>query len=561
MLIELYVRNFVLIDELRLAFGKGLHVFTGETGAGKSLLLDATRAVLGARVSSQIVQIGADHALIEAVFAVADSPASLQLLEQWGIDRDDVLVVSRTVYANGRSQCRINGRAATVQMLRQLGETLVEMQDQHESVALVTPMYQRRLLDLYGRHRELLDATASTYMQWQSLVRELAATQVSERERAQQIDVCRFQIEEIERVNMAVGEDESLREERQRLLVAQKLRGHVDALATSLDDPRVGAIVQLATAEHEAAELAERVQGFAEIHELIAAAKIHVEEAAFAVSRYAGRLDVNPARLAQIEDRLAELRGLMRKYGSTAAEIDDYLQRAKTKLAELESYEQRVADLEQDVNTTEGRYIEFARRLHDARVETARRLQAKITEALRRLQMMDAECEITVHWQDDMRSEEGMDDVQFLFRANRGQPLLPLQKVASGGELSRTLLAVKVVVADLEHVETLVFDEIDAGVSGEAAQRVAELLRELGSDKQVLCVTHSPQVAAAGHVHFEILKEVAGDTTSTRVRNLNDRDRAMEIGRLLGAGVSDDTALRHACALLESFRRGTTIAN
>ncbi|WP_281758847.1 DNA repair protein RecN [Alicyclobacillus hesperidum] len=560
LLIELYVRNFVLIDELRLTFGKGLHVFTGETGAGKSLLFDATRAVLGARVSSQIVQVGADNALIEAVFAVGRNSACEELLEQWGIDYDDVLVVSRTVYTSGRSQCRINGRAATVQMLRQVGQTLVEMQDQHESVALVTPVYQRRLLDLYGRHGEFLDATASAYIAWQSLVRELAQTQVTERERAQQIDMCRFQIEEIERVGVVAGEDDELREERQRLLAAQKLRGHVDVLANSLDDPRSGAIAQLTIAEQEAAELAERVQEFGQIHEFIVAAKIQVEEAAFTVSRYAGRLDVDPSRLAQIEDRLAQLRGLTRKYGATAAEIAEYLQRMKMKLAELESHEQRLATLEEQVTVMETQYIEAARRLHDARVETAKRLQVRVNEALHRLQMTDAQCEIAVRWQDSARSEDGMDDIQFLFRANRGQPLLPLQKVASGGELSRTLLAVKVVVADIEQIETLVFDEIDTGVSGDAAQRVAELLRELGSDKQVLCVTHSPQLAAAGHVHFEIHKEVVANATSTRVRQLEERERALEIGRLLGAGVSDETAVRHARALLESFRRGTTIA-
>ncbi|WP_067617679.1 DNA repair protein RecN [Alicyclobacillus acidiphilus] len=561
MFVELYVRHFVLIDELRLQFDRGLHVFTGETGAGKSLLLDATRVVLGGRASSGVVQPGADHAIVEAVFEIQPGSQAASLLDDWQIDvgDDGMVLLSRTVFANGRSTCRINGRSVTVQMLKSVGDTLVEMQGQHESQALLQKSYQRRLLDLYGQHLPLAEATAQAYREWQNMAKFVVEAEANERERAQQIDIYRFQIDEIERVNPQPGEEEALREERQRLLLYGKLQTQIERVASSLEDPSIGALGQLAAAEHDAVELASRVHSLANVADLLASARAQAEEAAFEISKFSARIQANPERLAEIEDRIVELRSLMRKYGASVAEVLSHLEHAKQELADLEKIDAHLGEHKEQLRVLEERYLQLAEELHQARVRSAAHLQEAILARLAQLQMGDARWRIDVTKDDSLQGEDGMDDVAFLFSANPGQPLMPLQKVASGGELSRTLLAIKVVVADLEQIGTLIFDEIDAGVSGEAAQRVAELLRILGRDRQVLCVTHAAQVAAAGHVHFEIAKQTRGNRAVTEIRTLTMEERRREVGRLLGAAASDETAVRHADALLESFRKDAIV--
>ncbi|EPZ48938.1 DNA repair protein RecN [Alicyclobacillus acidoterrestris] len=558
MLTELYVENFVLIDSLRLQFGRGLHVFTGETGAGKSLLLDATRLVLGGRASASAVQRGADNAYVEAVFEVPAKTLAANLLANWGIETEDgTVILSRTLYANGRTTCRVNGRTVTVQMLKSLGDALVEMQGQHESQTMLTTRYQRTLVDLYGKHEDLVDAVAQAYRQVRGAREQLAKAQVSERERAQQMDILQFQIAEIEAAGVEPGEEEALRAERQRLLAFAKLQTHIDALLSALEDPRVGAIAQLAAAYEESAVLSTKVSELTGIDEMIASARANVEEAAFTTNKFASRLQVDPNRLQEIEDRLANIRALTRKYGPTLDEVFAHLATSKEALQELVKHEETIAAYEDEVRVAENRYLELAGRLTTARERAAKRLQAEVQARLHELHMVDAQFVVSVERRPEEWSEDGQDVVDFLFSGNPGETLAPLQKVASGGELSRTLLALKLVVADIDEVETLIFDEIDAGVSGDAALRVAQMLRTLGRDRQVLCVTHSAQVAAAGHAHFQIVKETLAGRAKTTVAKLGSTARKEEIGRLLGAGVSDDTALRHAQALLESFRKDT----
>ncbi|WAH39019.1 DNA repair protein RecN [Alicyclobacillus dauci] len=556
MLTELYVEHFVLIDSLRLKFGRGLHVFTGETGAGKSLLLDATRFVLGQRASSGSIQRGADKALVEAVFEVADKPHVISQLAEWDIDvEDDMVIVSRTLYANGRSSCRVNGRNVTVQMLRSLGDALVEMQGQHESQSLLTSRYQRTLLDLFGKHTSLSHATADAYRTWRKRQEDLDQAQLSEGERARQIDILQFQINEIESADITPGEEDEVRAERSRLLAFGKLKGHLDILTAALEDPMYGAVTQLATAEGEIDEVIRQVPEAEEIRTLLQNARVNTEEAAFTLSKVASKMEADPDRLEEIENRLVVIRSLTRKYGPTSEEILTHLQNCKQSLRELMDHDALVESLELEVQQHKKRFLELAGKLHKARVRASKTLKDEVQNRLHHLHMNDARFEIKVSADEANTSENGYDEVEFLFSGNPGEPLMSLQKVASGGELSRTLLALKVVVADLEQVDTLIFDEIDAGVSGEAAYRVAKMLRELGRDRQVLCVTHAAQVAAAGHEHFQIVKNMVDGRAKTEVVPLSDVDRRDEVGRLLGAVVSDDTAFKHADALLESFRK------
>ncbi|WP_206830994.1 DNA repair protein RecN [Alicyclobacillus fructus] len=558
MLQELYVRHFVLIDELRLHLDRGLHVLTGETGAGKSLVLDATRAILGGRVPGALPASGAEPAVVEAVFDIAENDAAQLLLESWGIDHAGEIVISRTFHANGRAQNRVNGRSVTVQMLRELGDTLVELQDQHESMALMTSPYQRRLVDLYGQHADLAASCAEAYRMWQDALRRLREAQVSERERAQQVDLYALQVRELEEARITPGEEDQLRAERDRLKREQQVAESLAQIASLLDDGAGGAIGRLQAAERIADTLSSASDRAAEIASLLETARVHAEEASFTLHRFLSRVSHDPARLEQIEERLALIRRLSRKYGSTTEEMLAHLERARAQLQAWTNHEERLAELEAEVAQRESSYRELAEQLHEARVRAARSLAEAITRSLRRLAMVHAECEIDVRRREDAPSEHGLDDIRFLFRANPGQPLMPLQKVASGGELSRMLLAVKVVIANLERTDTLVFDEIDQGVSGEAALRVAELLRELGQEKQVLCVTHSPQVAAAGHVHYLVAKESNANRALSRLERLDENGRIQEIARLLGSDLSDETARVHARALLESFRSQST---
>lgn len=559
MLTELYVKHFVLINELRLHYGRGLHVFTGETGAGKSLLLDATRVVLGGRSSVNVIQRGADHAIVEAVFDVVPESVTSMQLAAWDIPiEENTLLLSRTLYPNGRSVCRINGRTATVQMLKALGDTLVEMQGQHESQALLTSRYQRHLVDLYGRHTTLCDETSHAFIAWEVAKQNLSQAQISERERAQQMDMLKFQVAEIESAAIEVGEEDALREQRQQLMGFERLKGHLERLTQALDHPSIGAVAQLSVAEAEVTALVERAVEVTEVQAMLSSARVQAEEAAFVISKFASKMEADPERLAAIDERLVVLRGLMRKYGATTAEVLVHLEEAHASLKQLEKHEEIIERCRGDVDQAKAHYDKCARSLHIARVQSASALQAQVEQTLGQLFMTDARFEVSVEAAEDKPTADGIDEISFLFSGNRGEPLLSLQKVASGGELSRTLLAMKVVVADLENIDTLIFDEIDTGISGEAAQRVAQMLRVLGTDRQVLCVTHAAQVAAAGHVHFQIFKETEQERVQTKILELSDLHRTDEIGRLLGAAMSDDTALQHAKALLESFRKEPT---
>lgn len=553
---ELYVEHFVLIESLRLQFGMGLHVFTGETGAGKSLLLDATRLVLGGRASSSMVQRGRDRAVVEAVFDITDHASASSMLRDWDIDTTEgTVVVVRSLYRNGRTTCRVNGRTITVQMLKALGDSLVEMQGQHESHALLTERYQRQLVDLYGHHQNLCEDVRTAYRALKEAQAVLEAARLSERDIAQQTDMLRFQIEEIERANVKPGEEVSLRDERQQLLAFDRLRGHLDNIQLALEDVSHGAIAKLSVAESEADELISRVSSLTPILDMLRTSKANAEEAAFTLSRFGRSLEVDPERQDQIEERLVLLRALTRKYGATSEEVVRHLAESRAQLQQLLEHDEVVALQTRKVEALQADYALKSTHLYEARIKAAASLEHEVEGRLHDLRMVDARFCITIAHDADMCTEDGGDDVHFMFSGNPGESLMPIQKVASGGELSRTLLALKVVVADLEQIDTLIFDEIDTGVSGDAALRVAELLRSLGERRQVLCVTHSAQVSAAGHEHFQIVKSMDEGRVQTRVYSLDTESRTKEVGRLLGAGASDETALQHAEALLSGFSK------
>ncbi|MCL6599846.1 MAG: DNA repair protein RecN [Alicyclobacillus macrosporangiidus] len=560
MLSELSIRGIALIDEAHLRLGPGLTVFTGETGAGKSILLDAIGLLLGGRASAELVRKGADSGRVEALFHLSDAvrPRVVQRLSEWGIEAEEELLISREVHVGGRSVCRINGQMATVQMLRELGSLLVQQHGQHEHHGLLQAEEQKRALDLYGNHQSLLAEVGQLYSEWSEVRRTLERMRMDEQERVRRIDMLRFQMEEIERVNPRPGEEDALREQR-------RLLQHVDRVSASLqtavaalmggDRNASGAVALMAEAAREVAAAADFDPRMKDAADLLETAQVHAEEAAHAVRRFLDRLEADPAELERVEERLAQIRALQRKYGATETDVLAYLQEIREEYNRLVNHEQETTELEARLAACERSLSEACDRLHERRRETARRMAAEVQALLRTLSMPSARFEIAVKRQTARDGTgfgaDGADHVQFLFSANKGEELKPLQKVASGGELSRTLLAMKAALADVDEVDTLIFDEIDAGVSGQATLAIAEQMTRLAGRHQVLCVTHAAPIAAVAAEHFEIVKVETETHTITQVSPLDLEGRIRELARLIGAGAADETAVAHARALLE----------
>ncbi|MCL6626082.1 DNA repair protein RecN [Alicyclobacillus shizuokensis] len=558
MLLELSVQRIALIESLHIHIRSGLTVFTGETGAGKSILLDSIGLLLGNRASSDWIRSGCDDAVVEALFEV-DSEDVRRMLSEWGFTDalEEPILLSRTIHRSGRSVCRINGRLVTVQMLRELGMRLVQQHGQHEHQGLVRSEEQLRVLDLYGGHERALEEMQSAYQAWREADAKYREARMDEQERARRLDMLSFQIQEIEGARLRPGEEEELRERRARL---QNLDKIYRAVQQSLDllDGSSGAVAALTESREEIAAAVEFAAELRETVDLLETAQVHAEEAAHFLSRFVHQLEADPQELEQTEARLAEIRALERKYGTTEAEVLQYYEEILAEHQRLLAHDEQLAKLAAACERRRHEMEEAAEKLHRCRLETAARLSDEIEHVLRSLDMEHARFAIDVRLRttgdgDMAYSEAGADQVVFLFSANKGEELRPLARVASGGELSRTMLAVKSVLAEVDGLDTLIFDEIDTGVSGSAVHKLATVLRRLGHGRQVLCVTHSPQIAAAAVDHYVIRKQERETDTISLVERLDEDGRIREVARLIGSDLADATAFTHARALVEGF--------
>lgn len=560
MLLELSIQRIALIESLQLHLRRGFNVFTGETGAGKSILLDALGLLLGNRASFDLIRSGADSGYVEALFDVsATSHITAPLLSEWGIEVDrNELIVSRELHRSGRNVCRVNGRMVTVQQLKELGGLLVQQHGQHDHQGLLRPEEQLRAIDLYGAHMDLLHEVKQLFHQWSDARKALQSSHVEERERARRLDMLNFQIEEIECVQLNPEEADTLRERRRRLQhagrIGSALSNAVEALQGSEHQKGVLGMLGLAVDEVSAAIAYE--PGLQDAVNLMETSQVHADEAVRALSKYLDAVDASPDEIEQVEARFAEIRHLERKYGPTLEAVFEYLGNARAERTQLLHHDEQVAALGVAFEEAERALQSSALRLHDLRCTAAERLSGEVERVLHQLNMPNATFQIGVQLrpsdgQQTMYTEHGMDLVQYLFSANKGEDPKTFQKIASGGELSRTLLGMKTVLAEVDELETLIFDEIDTGVSGSAAQAIADLMTQLAQHRQVLCVTHSAQIAASANAHCYIRKEESSTSTQTVVEVLDDAGRVREIARLLGSGVSDETAVQHATALLQ----------
>jgi len=559
---ELHVRDFALLEDVRVEFAPGLNVLTGETGAGKSMLVDALSAVLGQRTPTDVVRAGASCARVTAVFEARGLAQARATVEELGLPWEDgTLVLVREI--GGRARAYVNGEPATVGVLRRLGTVLAEIHGQHEGQRLLEPATHRELLDAFGGEEILRRRAEVTelYRCWRALREEVRALDMSERERAQRVDLLRFQVSEIDAVRPQPGELEVLGALRMRLLNAERLQealaaayGHLYGEEGAAAD-RVGRAVSLL---RQAAVWDAALQPGVEALEGVA---FQLGELAREVRAAAERADRDPARLEEVEGRLAALRSLLRKYGDTVEAVLEYRSRAARELQALENADSRRAELERELERVVDNLASAAGELSRARAAAARRLEKAVLRHLRDLAMPSATFRVQLEVEEDpdglpvgtrrlAAGPWGVDRVEFFLSANPGEPARPLQRVASGGELSRVMLALRTVLAKADPPAVMVFDEVDSGVGGRTGHVIGSKLRDLAQCCQVLCVTHLPQIAAVAHRHLVIQKVAEHGRTRTLVQALDSESRVEEIARMLSGPAPTETARRHARELL-----------
>ncbi|MEN8820701.1 MAG: DNA repair protein RecN [Abyssibacter sp.] len=554
MLRQLSIQNLAVIADLSLDFGNGFNVLTGETGAGKSILIDAISLVLGHRADSDAVRTGEPRAQVDAAFDLAaDSPAGAWLRDQALDDPDDptCCLIRRVVMADGGSRAFINGSPANIRSLRELGEHLVDIHGQHDSQRLLDASQQRALLDAYGRHDTALQTVAARAADLKRLRDALAAAQAAGRPSQAEIELLEFQLNELDAAAPEPGEFEQLDQEQRRLANAEQLMRDAAAVIGLLTESDDGAAIERSgKARDVLADLESVDSAFAEARELVDSATIQLEDAARLVSRQLDRMELDPDRLQVVDERLTELHRLARKHDCKPETLPELVHTLRHRLDQATHAGDQAARLQQEIDAALVAYKESAQQLTRARSDAAMRMQQAITDHIRTLGMPDAQVRISVRPDSELVSPQGSDRITFEIAANPGQTARPLARVASGGELSRLALSIQLVVLGDDAAPTMIFDEVDAGIGGAVAEIVGRRLAELSSRHQVLCVTHLPQVAAQGQQQYHVSKQSSAKTTRTRVEQLLGERRVEEIARMLGGVDVTERTRAHAREML-----------
>ena len=547
MLSLLHIENIAVIESADISFDQGFNILTGETGAGKSIVIDAISAILGERAYRDMIRTGAGKASVRAVFT--DVPEFGWFAEN-GVEYDPETIVQREIYLDGKNVCRVNGTLVTVSILRKLGIQLINIHGQHDSASLFDENNHLQFLDDFAVNEDLRQQYSTAYETVAKLRREIDSLTMDESEKLRRMETLRFQIEEISKAELEAGEDETLESRRKLLQNAEKLAaGMNDAVETVYGgEDTDGAAVLLAQAERSLARIAKYDDSIAALHDKIADLMYQVQDAAEELKDARDDLAYSSDELEQIESRLDVIHRLRRKYGATCADILDYLERAKQELDEIEFSDDHLERLKGKLSKAEKAAWAAAKALRENRKKTAVDLSSRILTELAQLDMprVQFQCEFT---ELDL-TPSGADAVAFYMSANAGEALKPLSKVASGGELARIMLAMKNVLAEQDQIATLIFDEVDTGVSGRAAQKVAEKLRSVARNKQVLCVTHLPQLAALANTHLLIAKAERDGRTYTTVTPLDIEGRKRELARIIGGANITETTLKSAEEML-----------
>ena len=549
MLRLLHIENIAVIEQADILFEDGFNVMTGETGAGKSIVIDAISAILGERAYRDMIRTGMEKASVRAVF---DRVPELPWFAENGIPYEDEITVQREIYLDGRNVCRVNGMPVSVGVLKKLGLQLINIHGQHDSAALFDENYHLSFLDGYACDEALLADYAEKYQTAQGLKREIDRLAMDEGEKLRRMETLKYQIDEISRADLKAGEDETLESRRKLLQNAEKLSDGLSDAARVLDgdEDSEGAATLLAQAERALGKISKYNDSLAQLHDTVADLMYQAQDAAEQLRDKLYTLSYSADELERIEERLDLIFRLRRKYGATCEDILAYLDRAKAELEEIEFADERMEQLEARLKTAEKAARAAAETLRAARKEASVGLTERVLKELSDLDMKNVRfsCEFT----ETELSPIGADAVAFYMSANLGEALKPLNKVASGGELARIMLALKNVLAQRDRVPTLIFDEVDTGVSGRAAQHVAEKLKSVSENKQVLCVTHLPQLAALADTHFLIEKSERDGRTFTAVTPLDFEGRKRELARIIGGANITETTLQSAAEMLRN---------
>jgi DNA repair protein RecN (Recombination protein N) len=562
MLKELNIKNLAIIDQIRVEFSPGLNVFTGETGAGKSIIVDALNLALGERASSDLIRTGAEEAVVEASFELdrRNNNGIKELLAEQGIETDpqEDLIVRRVLSASGKNKVYINGSLANLATLAALGSTLADIHGQHEHQSLLATEHQREMLDSFGELEPLRDAVTAEYRRLQDVRRELVQIEAGERDRAQREDMLRFQTNEIESAMLKPGEDAELANEQKVMANSEKLAAvstMVDEVLHASDD---SVLTGLRKAVHGLKELSSIDSRLTGIVELCESGRAQIEEAAREVASYRDRVEFDPKRLEQIGDRLDVIQKLKKKYGSTIEEILEFGARARADLERMERSTEESERLKSEIQAIKFGLTDKANELTKKRKAAARMLEKKVESELGHLGMKKTVFSVQISQEPGGDTLDGLklgpagaDAVEFLISPNPGEEPKPLAKIASGGELSRIMLALKTIMVEGDRVPTLVFDEVDAGIGGAVAEEVGRRLRRVAARRQVFCITHLPQIASMAASHYGVAKAVKKDRTITEVRLLDQQERVDEIARMLGGSSITEATLKHAEEMIE----------
>ncbi|TVX92805.1 DNA repair protein RecN [Paenibacillus agilis] len=569
MLVAMSIRNLAVIEYVQLQFHQGFHVLTGETGAGKSIIIDALGLTAGGRGSADFVRYGCERAEVEASFDLPSDHPTWGIIEKLGIhaSREEMLIIRRELTAQGKSYARINGQMVNLSMLREVGDQLINIHGQHEHQSLLKVEKHIEWLDAYGGESlaQIKSRYREQYRAYRTLHREAEQLRQTSQETYRMLDLYRFQIEELSAAKLKLGEDETLADEKGKLANAEKLMDSVNRAYEHLYGQGAMDAVTLAVDKLEQIVHVDP-EKFQPIVEHLQNAFYQLEDASFQLRDYREQIEFNPARLEQIEERLDLLTSLKRKYGSTVEDMTQYLEKITDEADKLENKDERLEKLDAELAKQLVLVVKEAKLLSEQRRLLADQLTKRIEAELKHLHMERTRMGVRMERLQDNNGPEvdgigtrltqhGWDDVEFLITPNPGEPLRPLHKIASGGELSRIMLALKAIFSELDRIPVLIFDEVDTGVSGRAAQAIAEKLVEVAANGQVFAITHLPQVACMADHQYYIEKQVENERTATRVTALNEEGRIQELARMLGGVEVTEKTIHHAQEMLKLAER------
>lgn len=561
MLLELEVKDFALIDHLSIQFQKGFNILTGETGAGKSIIIDAVNMAIGERADREYVRTGAKKAVIQVSFNIENTKDLVAVLNEHQIDLDDekILFITREIYSNGRSISRVNGVIVNQGILKSITEKLIDIHGQHQHQSLLNPDFHIDFLDVYGGKEisDLLKVYLKDYHQYLSLRKELDALSYNEMERERKIDLIKFQLEEIDSAQLEIGEEEELDQQKLLLSNAEKIYTTLSSIYENLysSNYQPSVLENISIATKSLSSISSLDKNLNHFYSSLENIHYTLEDLTTGIRNYKEQIDFSPQVLEQVEKRLDTIHNLKRKYGSTIEEILSYRNSIENELDNYINNEEKIMKLKKQLNEIIMKLQQSAIKLSELRRKTAKLFETNIVQLLDELNMKNVLFSVFIEQQKDAEGQfkltpKGIDKVEFMISTNKGEPLKPLAKIASGGEISRIMLALKTILADVDQIPILIFDEIDTGISGITAQVVSEKLHHISLKHQVICITHLPQIAAMADTHFLIHKLTKNNGTKTIVKELDKENRLYEIGRLLD-GEATDLALKHAEEMID----------